>query len=189
MKLANYVAALSGLRAGEIQALCVQDLGRDCLYIRHSWNYVDGLKCPKNTETRRVEFPFPEIISALKALAESNPAYALDSFVFWSTEAEGQPIDNRHFIAGLRAALKKAGLSEQSAKVYTFHAWRHFYTSYMIKKVNKKLLQQQTGHKTLAMLEHYGNHETAGDRERVRAAQLEAFGGLLPVMPAESAAV
>ena len=50
IRLANLVAALSGLRAGEIQALQVQDLGRDCLYVRHSWNYIDGLKCPKNKE-------------------------------------------------------------------------------------------------------------------------------------------
>ena len=182
IKLANLIAALSGLRAGEIQGLRVQDLGRNCLYIRHSWNYIDGLKCPKNKEARTVEFPFPDIINALKKQAESNPDYSLDSFIFWSTEAQGQPIDSRHFIAGLRAALKKAGLSEQSAKVYAFHAWRHFYTAYMIKKVNKELLQRQTGHKTLTMLEHYADHETAGDRESIRAAQWEAFGGLLPAV-------
>jgi integrase len=44
------LAMVTGMRAGEIQGLRVQDLGKDCLYIRHSWNRVDGLKTTKNNE-------------------------------------------------------------------------------------------------------------------------------------------
>jgi len=51
-KLANLLAMCTGLRAGEIQGLRKQDLGQNCLYIRHSWNYDDGLKPPKNNEQR-----------------------------------------------------------------------------------------------------------------------------------------
>jgi hypothetical protein len=47
-------------------------------------------------------------------------------------------------------------------------------------KVGAKLLQAQTGHKTPAMLDHYSNHALTGDRERIRAAQIKTFGGLLP---------
>jgi hypothetical protein len=42
----------------------------------------------------------------------------------------------------------------------------------------EKLLQKQTGHKSLIMLKRYGGHLVAGDRERVREAQVEAFGEL-----------
>jgi hypothetical protein len=46
-------------------------------------------------------------------------------------------------------------------------------------KLNEKLLQSQTGHKTIAMLDHYSEHRIAGERERIRQAQVEVFGGLL----------
>ena len=61
-----------------------------------------------------------------------------------------------------------------------FHGWRHFYTSYMIKKLDKKLLKSQTGHKTDIMLAHYADHETVGDRELIQAKQREAFAELMP---------
>jgi hypothetical protein len=49
----------------------------------------------------------------------------------------------------------------------------------MMDKVERKLLKKQTGHKTDVMLRRYGEHLVAGDRERVRNAQVEAFGGLV----------
>jgi integrase len=71
-------------------------------------------------------------------------------------------------------------MSIESAKVYTFHAWRHFFTAYMRPRIDEKLLQKQTGHKTLIMLDHYSDHVLAGDRERIRQAQRETFGALIP---------
>jgi len=64
-RLANMLAMVAGMRAGEIQGLRVQDLGKDCLYVRHSWNFMDGLKTTKNNECRTVEVPFPAIIQDL----------------------------------------------------------------------------------------------------------------------------
>jgi len=61
-KLASMLAMVSGLRAGEIQGLKIQDLGQDCLYVRHSWNFQDGLKTTKNNESRIVEIPFPGLL-------------------------------------------------------------------------------------------------------------------------------
>jgi hypothetical protein len=49
----------------------------------------------------------------------------------------------------------------------------------MRNKLNEKLIQSQIGYKTLAMLDHYRNIAFAGDREKIRAAQVEIFGGLL----------
>jgi integrase len=80
----------------------------------------------------------------------------------------------------LRAALVETGMSKESAAVYTFHGWRHYFTAYMRERVNEKLLKSQTGHKTLVMLDHYSGHTIAGDRERIRTAQMAVFGGLLP---------
>lgn len=176
-KLANMLAMCTGLRAGEIQALRLKDLGRDRLYINHSWNFQDGLKSTKNGETRTVYLPFPQIINALKELAEANPyKQGLDGFVFWASIPE-KPMEAKIWLTELRQALKNIGVAESNK--YTFHSWRHYYSSYMIERVNQKILQKQTGHKTMAMLEHYADHEIKGDIELVENAQIQQFGGIV----------
>ena len=103
----------------------------------------------------------------------------MDSLVFWAELSPDKPMEAEIFLRDLRAALVKAGMGKESAKAYTFHGWRHYFTAYMRERVNEKLLQSQTGHKTLAMLDHYSDHRIAGDRERIQRAQIDAFGGLI----------
>jgi integrase len=180
-KLANMLAMVTGMRAGEIQGLRVQDMGSDCLYIRHSWNYQDGLKPPKNNKPRTVELPFPSLISELMNLASRNPhGCSMDSFVFWSRAMAEKPMESPLFLEALRDALIKTGINSKEVVKFTFHGWRHYFTAYMKDKINEKLLQSQTGHKSITMLNHYGEHRIVGDKERIQAAQLEIFGGLLP---------
>lgn len=180
-RLANMLAMVTGMRAGEIQGLRVRDMGNDCLYIRHSWNYQDGLKPPKNNKPRTVELPFPYLIRELMDLASENPhGCTMDSFVFWSRAMATKPMESPLFLEALRDALVKTSISEKEAAKFTFHGWRHYFTAYMKDKVNEKLLQSQTGHKSLAQLNHYSEHRIVGDKERIQAAQLEIFGGLLP---------
>ncbi len=180
-RLANILAMVTGMRAGEIQGLRVQDLGNDCIYVKHSWNRMDGLKTTKTNESRTVEIPFPNLIQDLLNLASRNPhGQYLDGFIFWAEKLANKPMEATLFADGLRDALIKTGMTKESAKVYSFHGWRHYFTAYMREKVTEKLLQAQTGHKTLVMLNHYSGHKIAGDRERIRQAQIETFGNLLP---------
>jgi len=188
VKLANMLAAVTGLRAGEIQGLQVQDLGKDCLYIRHSWNRRDKLKTTKNNTSRTVELPFPGLIADLLNLAGRNPHGAsMDSYVFWAERTHTKPLENRLLLAGLRDALLKTGMSEKSAAVYVFHGWRHFFASYMRDKLNDKLLKSETGHKSLSQLIRYSEHELAEDREKIRKAKKDVFGDLMtsqqPLLP------
>jgi integrase len=180
-KLANMLASVTGMRNGEIIALRFQDIGSDCLYVRSSWNGADKIKLPKNNETRTVEITFPYLINALVHLARQNPwGVSPDSFVFWSEYKKGVPNRGRIFVSGLREALMKIGFTEEEAAKYDFHGWRHFYTSYMAKKLDKKLLKSQTGHLTDDMINHYSDHETVGDRELIQTKQRETFAGLIP---------
>jgi len=180
-RLANMLAAVTGMRSGEILALRFQDLGPDCLYVRGSWNKADGVKLPKNNETRTVEIPFPDLIGGLIEQARQNPwGVTPDSFVFWTVKKRDVPMHGQAFIAGLRDALMQIGFTKDEAAKYLFHGWRHFFTSYMIRRLDKKLLKSQTGHKTDVMLAHYGDHETEGDRAIIQATEREAFAGLLP---------
>jgi integrase len=89
-------------------------------------------------------------------------------------------MQGQQFIDGLRAALVKTGFTESEAGKYVFHGWRHFYTSYLMGKLEKKLLKSQTGHLTDAMLEHYGEHRTEGDRKIIQATAINTFRELLP---------
>jgi integrase len=166
------LAAVTGMRAGEIQALRFQDLGKDCLYVSASWNKLDTMKPTKNNEARTVEIPFPDLMNSLIEQAQQNPwGITPDSYVFWSETSSDMPIHGTCFLDGLRKALTMIGFSEQQAAKYMFHGWRHFYTSYMIRKLDKKLLKSQTGHKTDVMLAHYADHCIEGDRALIQAAE------------------
>jgi integrase len=112
--------------------------------------------------------------------AKNSSGAGMDSFIFWAEKTPGKPMENRLYLNGLRDALQKTGMSRDVAKVYTFHGWRHFYTSYMRDRVTEKLLQSQTGHKSIKMLDHYSDHRTVGDREKIQAAQREVFKELIP---------
>jgi len=184
-KLANMLASVTGMRMGEILALRFQDLGSDCIYVRNSWNDTDGLKLPKTNEVRTVEIPFPGLMYALFSLAQQNPwGVNPDSFVFWAVTKKEKPMQgSRLFLSGLRKSLVQVGFTEEEAKKYMFHGWRHFFTSYMIKKLDKKLLKGETGHKTDIMLSLYSDHETEGDRETIQTTKKETFAGLLPERP------
>jgi integrase len=185
-KLANMLAAVTGMRRGEILALRFQDIGSDCLYVRGSWNNTDKIKLPKNNQTRTVELPFPDLIQGLFELAKQNPwGVSPDSFVFWTDVKKDVPMWGFAFVVGLREALIQIGYTKNEAEKYMFHSWRHFYTSYMIRRLDKKLLKSQTGHRTDEMLAHYSDHETEGDKELIQRQEREAFAGLLPERPSK----
>jgi integrase len=155
-KVANMTSMVTGLRAGELQGLRVFDLGDDCLLIRHSWNRIDKLKTTKNNSERVVEMPFSAILQSLKYIASLNPhGVSNDSFVFWASLSAKKPMEQKLFTSGLRKSLVASGLNKDAADKFTFHGWRHFFITYMRPKLEDKLLQSQTGHKTIPMLEHY----------------------------------
>lgn len=179
-KLVNLVAMLTGMREGEILALRKMDLGENCIYVKHSWNRREGLKVPKNGETRTVYFPFPQITQRLMYYADLSGG-ELESFIFPAPIVKDKPMDIKLPNKSLHNQLQKIGLSKEEAMKYCFHSWRHFYTTYMSDRLNNRVLQSQTGHKTLAMLEHYGNHKINSDIEMIEDAQKELFGDIVKV--------
>jgi hypothetical protein len=51
----------------------------------------------------------------------------------------------------MREAIQ-TGMSEKSAKVYTFHRWRHYFTSYMRERVNENCYNGRPGIKLWSCL-------------------------------------
>ena len=154
-KIANELAMHTGMRAGEIQALTVDDLGEDEIFVRRSWSKYDGLKCCKNGEERSVPIPIShQLYLKLKMLADFNPHD--NGFIFYSTVPE-KPMDSKQFNKYLKRALKEVGF-EDSADI-CFHSWRHFFISRMLDYVHdKRYVMALSGHKTEAMLNHYAAH-------------------------------
>ena len=179
--VANITAMVTGLRAGELQGLQTADVGDGFLQVRHSWNRWDKLKTTKTNAERRVEVPFPFVLQSLRFIASLNPhGIGPDSFVFWSSLSPNKPMEQKRFIVGLRNALVASGMTEAAAGAYSFHSWRHFFTTYMRDKLAVKLLQSQTGHKSEKMIRRYSDHVLPGERDKIRAAQVEVFSALLP---------
>lgn len=167
----NMLAMTTGLRAGEILAIRRCDIGDDRIMVRHSWNSVEGLKCTKNGEERKV-YLLPALRDALLALASKNPHRLGDeAFVFYSTLPD-KPMDGKMLLCSLQDALVqlKVGNSKDkeallTAKQYwrsrniVFHSWRHFYSTFMDNhNVEERKIMLATGHKTKSVFESYADH-------------------------------
>jgi len=170
----NLVAATTGLRAGEVLALRVDDIGNDRLHICHSYSVKDGLKAPKNGETRTVPL-LPHVRNALLELAAKNP-WGPSGFIFFST-LEHQPMSDKILLSGLVDALAKIGINGNTRKArgIVFHSWRHYYASRMADRCDARKIMQATGHKTNEVFEAYAAHAIENDFKIVSAAALNAF--------------
>jgi integrase len=79
--------------------------------------------------------PFPSVLQSLKYIASLNPhGVSNDSYVFWASLSANKPMEQRLFLRGLRDSLIASGVSEAEAKGFSFHGWRHFFTTYVRKK-------------------------------------------------------
>ncbi len=161
-RLANLTAMCTGMRAGEIQALMIQDIGIDRIYVRHSWERgsYGGLKTPKNGEEREIPIP-AELRDLLLEQGRKNPfGEGIKGFIFFGL-VPGQPMDSKPWLTALRDALSQIGYDDP--KKIVFHAWRHLYSARMADYIDQRKLQRATGHKTAAMLEHYADHAKEED--------------------------
>jgi len=192
-RVGNLLAATTGLRAGEVLALRLEDIGEVVIDIQHSWNPIDGLKTPKSGEARRVPV-LPTIRTELLALAAKNP-HGSDgkSFVFYSADAK-HPMDTKLLSMPLKEALQALsleGIQEEDVNAraeamatleernIVFHSWRHFFSAHMADKLDAKKVRTVTGHKTASVFEGYADHELEGDIAAVGRAAADAFGQIL----------
>lgn len=161
-KLAFKLSTFCCLRAGEISGLqaCDIDLAADLLYIRHSWNDIDGLKSTKNGETRTI--PVDHVLALeLMNHARTNPNFSDTSFVFYSPVLQSQPLWPSWYEDGFYAALAEIGVSEKQRKErnIVFHSLRHFGATILRQRLDIAMVQEVMGHKTAAMTEHYSSHQ------------------------------
>ena len=165
-KLACLIACYTGMRSGEIQALRMQDIGEDRIYIRHSWNQYEGLKCPKNGEEREIKIP-QKLRDMIVYQASFNPYNeGMSGFIFFNAERSDKPMDGKVWVKYMRRTL--ASIGHKDPKSICFHSFRHEWCTNTLTEIgDKRVCMVGSGHKSDEIFEHYADHiqkEKALDR-------------------------
>jgi len=135
----NLLAASTGLRLGELQAIQIQDLHLDGGYItiKRSWdNRCNKLNETTKTGRERNIFIPEKVISTIQELLSIHPfPYTPESFLFFGERKPTEkPAEKALFVRSLYMAMREIGISEEERKArnITFHSWRHFLNSLLI---------------------------------------------------------
>ena len=158
-------AAFTGLRMGELIALCWRDLDFAGAVLRVRASYAGGaLTTPKSGKTRAVPLA-PDVARALARLGDRALLTGEDDLVF-PGEAGGY-LDGSALRRRYKAALKRAGL-----RSLRFHDLRHTFGTRMIAKADIRRVQEWMGHADIQTTMRYLHYAPREDDARLVA---EAF--------------
>lgn len=137
--LINYLAYSTGMRCGEIMALMTENVKKDHILVKHNWDRAFGLKSTKNGKSRIVPIS-KELYKQLKDHIEETKT----EFLFMNAR-NNKPFTAPMLGRNLYHALEKIGVSQEERKNrnITFHSWRHYYNTKLIKKEFLYLLSKQ----------------------------------------------
>ncbi len=158
--MANMLAAVSGMRRGEISGLLIDDLGPDYINVRHNWQ-SGKIVSPKWGSERMVPIP-EEIITRLFSIYSQNPWG--NQFVFWGGRRH-LPLSGHEMLCSLKEAMERIGITSQAAAArgLSFHAWRHWYNTMLRGRLKDYELRSLTGHSSEKMTNHYTHTEITTD--------------------------
>jgi integrase len=148
-------AAFTGLRMGELLALCWRDVdfAGQTIRVRASY-YLGQLTTPKSGKVRAVPMA-PDVATALARLEHREHWVGEDDLVF-AGEAGGYP-DGSALRRRYKAALGSAGL-----RPLRFHDLRHTFGTRMIAKADIRRVHEWMGHadiQTTMRYLHYAPHD------------------------------
>ena len=164
---ANKIAALTGMRCGEVLGLRGEYVFKDHIFLcgqHDEYGY-------RETKTK-VKHHIPltaELISDLERLKSVNG----EGFLF-SLSGGVKPVTRRYLYNGFISALKNIGMSgkEIADRGLTLHAWRHFCNTELQKGgLDIPKVQAVTGHKSTRMTDWYThfNPEEFGKVPQIQA--------------------
>jgi integrase len=165
-KMANFLAACTGMRIGEVLGLRGEFVFAD--FIRVQGQYGLSGYGPTKTRTSRNIPLTPAIMDGLRRLEEING----NGYLF-STDGGAKPITRYYFNKYLTMALEEIGIdaNEKRRRNLTPHAWRYFLnTNLRARGVADAKVQSITGHKSQSSTERYTQFYTEEFTE-VRAIQ------------------
>ena len=181
-RLACLLSAQTGMRASELAALQVRDIGEDRVYVRHSWDRLTKqLKTPKNGEEREIPL-LPETRKLILDYSKTQSwEYGPNSFIFHSDHSREIPQGIENFLSRLRKALESIGIGpeQQKARNLNVHSFRHYYAASLSRVLDEKTARY-TGHRSQEMLSLYANHANEEAFKEALAATAEVFGKVIP---------
>lgn len=163
----NFVAALTGLRLSEINALRKENIF--ATYIDLKDQYLRGELRPLKTKQARKIPICPELFKFFSERIEHSP----DGFVFYDVGAT-KASDS------LRKVLNENIPERKKECGYCFHSWRHFYNTYLLSNnINPIKVAAVLGHSTGvgSVQERYTNF-TDGDYKEIYDIQSQLFNEL-----------
>lgn len=165
----NLTAASTGMRMGELQGLQAKHLIDGNILVEQQFNGAVGeITETKNHKSRTIPVS-NELFELLNTLVTENP----DGFVFSLCPKKSKPLTSQRVRNSLYVALSRVGISreEQRAQNITFHSWRHYFNTMMIRNnVPEQKIRMLTGHSSVAMTEHY-THMDHNDLHEIASIQ------------------
>jgi integrase len=163
-------AAFTGLRRGELVALCWRDVDFARSHLRVRASYTDGvLSTPKSGKMRSVPMA-PDVAAALARLSQRPLWTSDDDQVF--AGATGGHLDASALYRRYKAALKRAGLRD-----LRFHDLRHTFGTQVIATASILKVKEWMGHADVDTTVRYLHFApSTSDAELVAA----AFAGQTP---------
>jgi integrase len=180
---ASLLSLTTGLRSGEIRALRKNDIGGGILHVTHSWNNIEGLKCPKNGE-RRVVPLLPQVRAMLLQLLQETPHREnINPFVFYSDRPH-KPCSSNLFLryfriaCGSLCACTRFNIDFKKRKL-DFHSFRHAFSTRMAERMEGNKVAKITGHRSEAAARIYQWHITARILSEMENAATQEFKNIL----------
>lgn len=174
------LAALCGLRAGEVRGLQYDDVDTEAGIIRvcHNWvNDKEGIKAPKTRGSVR-EVPAPDAV--LRAV-ELCQAMTRGPFVFYNVRRTDKPGGIATLRKGYVKVLRSIGIddSEQERRNLVYHGLRHLFVSLSRNAgIPDFVVQRLAGHRTTVMMENYSHIVDFAAAKAAMSAMLKEAAGV-----------
>lgn len=177
--LAVALASLTGMRMGEICALCTEQIKfitdeSAIITVDRAVNDYAGEKNTKGKRARSV--PIPRFLyDMLIKEASSNP-HDGSSLVFWSKKSATNPISTNFLVKQLYKAQEAIGITEKQRleRNLDFHSLRHTFNTNLRGRISEKSLRAVVGHESVEMSDLY-THATEEDVIAVGVAIVDIF--------------
>lgn len=149
----SYISGLTGMRAGELLALTIDDITPDRIFVSKGYSGKYGIGTTKTSEERTIPIT-KEMYQLLYVVYNSHKHNS--KYIF--TISGKKPMGEGNSRLALYRAMARIGISEEERKArnITFHAWRHKFTTDCVKaNMHPLKIRALTGHKSSDMLYRY----------------------------------
>ena len=162
--LGSYVAAMTGMREGEIRALTREDVKEDHLEVCHSFDVTVGIKSTKADKAREIPIP--------SELRRELLYWAPEHGYIFSIDGGETPVNPDYMLDNLYARMESLGIQYKTRRL-CFHSWRHFFNTRLIASgVQGEITRAVVGHQSADMTDQY-LHLRRSDMEVVARVQDE----------------